>query len=275
MILAIGLYIIPLFFVVTMAPVLLKEQRIKLLVFVLSLVLPLFALPVLLILFIKECCTRSDNSHPKPKRDRFSAATFVVNLVAEPYKMKELNGICWEGIIIFRRLILVIIATLITSTIIRQVLLVFACLIAMMIQVRIQPFKRTMSNVLETLSLAILLCIANMNLVKAVFVELGEIPRGSADTLLRFYDIVEQCIVTFAPLLLLALIVISVLIRLLLTPLGLINKTGDPYEDPGIGDGKNTNIPAPDDTNPQSLQNARYQSLEGYPPATGTQLPYQ
>ena len=186
--------------------------------------------------------------------------------------MDYLNGVCWEGVIILRRLILVVIAELMSRAIHRQVFLTLVCLLALMVHVRIQPFKRSSSNALETGSLAILLCIAIMNLIKAVFIELGEIPRDSVDTLLQIYDIIEQFIVSFIPLLFLAFLIICVLVRVCLIPCSLMSKNKEAEApESSIENGKHSN----DLSSSQSLQSAKYQSLEGYPPATGSQLPYQ
>ncbi len=217
-IIAVCLYIVPLFFILATAPVLLKEQKIKLLAFALSLFVPLLALPFILFLFIKLCTRGSNDGDTKPPLKRFGATNFVVNLIVEPYNLKRTRGLCWEGVIIFRRLVLVIIAILVPSMIIRHVLLVFACLLATMVHVRVQPFKKFSSNLLETASLLILLCIAIMNLLKAVYFDSGEIPRGSADTLLRYYDIIEECLVTFFPLVLLVLILLLIIVRVIALP---------------------------------------------------------
>ncbi len=266
--LAVCLYIVPLFFIMSTAPVLVKEQKINLFVFVLSLFFPLLALPFILFMFVKLCMYGSGNdTQTRPRLKRFGAANFVVNLVAEPYKLEKLRGLCWEGIIIFRRLVLVIIATLVPSMILKHVLLVIACLLIMMVHVRVQPFKRFSSNLLETASLLILLCIAIMNLMKAVYVDSGEIPRGSAETLLRFYDIIEQSFVTFFPLVILLFILFLMIIRIVTLPCDLIGRKHSSGNEDEVGSQKSGGSSIP------SVRNALYNGSGT--PVEGGQLPHQ
>ena len=266
-ILAVCLYIVPLCFIFSTAPVLLKKQKINLFVFILSLILPLLALPFILVLFIRHCKAGSDNEEQtQPRLKRFGATNFVVNLVVEPYKLKKLRGLCWEGVIIFRRLVLIIIATLVPSTITRHVLLVVACLIIMMVHVRIKPFKRFSANLLETASLLILLCIAIMNLVKAVYFDSGEHPSGSTETLLRFYDIIEQTFVTFIPLLLLGFLLLLVIIWLILCTRQML--AGKDEAEVASEKSGGSSLP--------SMHNAPFNLAPGSAsPAEGSQFPHQ
>ena len=219
----IAVYVVPMFFIVGMAPVLLKHHKIRILIFVLSLVFPLFALPYILFLFFKLCLKKpqsgDDNNNPQPVTSkRYGAVNLVVHLVAEPYKIDKMHGFCWEGMIILRRLILVVIATLMRSIIAKHILLVIVCLLSMVVHIRIKPFKKSSSNFLESLSLTLLLGIAIMNLCKAVYFDSGEIPLGMADTIFRIYDVVEHVLVSLIPLALLGFVIFCLVLRLILLP---------------------------------------------------------
>ncbi len=264
---AVGLYIVPLFFIVVTAPVLLKEQKINTLVFVLSLIFPLLALPFFFFLFIRVCSQGADDRGEKHSLKRFEATNFVAHLVIEPYKS---NKMYWEGAIIFRRLVIIVIAIFVPSLIIRHVLLVVACLVAMVMHVQIQPFKKFSSNLLETISLLILLCIAVMNLLKAVYFDWGEIPKGSIDTLLQYYDIVEQAFVAFFPLLIIAVILLVVILRIIALPCDSMTRRQlygveeEPYSVKSRGSSQ------------PSMENVPYNHMPGSAtPAEGSQYPHQ
>ena len=219
-------YVLPMFAVVAIAPILLRERKIKVAIFVFSLIFPLLALPVLIVMFAghrKELTKSiSDKNHKKD-----GAVQTVVNLIAEPYKLNELGGLCWEGVIILRRLILVAIATLINSIITRHILLVIACLISMIAHNRIKPFTRKSCNVLESVSLLILLGVALMNLVKGVYFDSGEVPLGVADTIFLVYDYLEVLLVSIIPSCVLLFILLCILIRLIALPFEHCKKSKD------------------------------------------------
>ena len=221
-------YVLPMFAVVAIAPVLLRERKIKVVVFVFSLIFPLLFLPMLIFLFVRDRKYLVSHSVDDKNYKKDGAVQTVVHLIAEPYRLNELGGFCWEGIIILRRLILVAIATLINSVITRHILLVFACLFALISHNRIKPFTKKSCNFLESISLFIMLCIAVMSLVKGVYFDSGEVPLGVANTLLLVYDYIEIIFISIIPSLILLFIVLCILIRLLALPFEFCQKVKGP-----------------------------------------------
>ncbi len=213
------LYIVPMFAVVGMAPILLKEGKIRLRTFILSLIFPLIALPHTFYLYVKYRRQQKQLAEPtEPIHERFGSLNSVLYLVVEPYDMDRTGGLCWEGAIILRRLILIAIATLVRPVITRHMLLVIVCMIILVVHVRIQPFKRKSSNIVEGVSLFILLGIAIMNLVKAVYWDSAVIPKGPADTIFRVYDIIEKVLISLVPLTIAAFVLLCIILRLMLLP---------------------------------------------------------
>ncbi len=324
------IYVVPMFLVIGLAPILLKEDKINLVVFVISIVFPLFALPYLLYLFIRLHQKRKwekkfqglnpqhglwygrrdqgrrkpgkskadfkelqkfakkrkkdgfDRSHPSntmgwnshaqmwntpyprwdphfgynmpfgrpPKlNDPHGAKNLVLRLVAEPYDFDKVGFVCWEGVIILRRLILVVLVTTIPSFLLKHILLTIACLIILGVHLRIQPFKKRSSNMLEATSLYLLLCIAFMNMVKSVYFESGEIPDEMADNIFRVYDVIENVLVGILPIAILALLLICILVRLVIFPFELCLKGGRKRRDEmkrwGLHDGYPGHMPMP------------------------------
>ena len=222
------IYVLPMFAVVSIAPILLRGRKIKVAVFVFSLIFPLILLPTLIVLFARH---RKDliKGPVEKNHKKNGAVQTVVHLIAEPYMLNNLGGFCWEGVIILRRLILVAIATMINSIITRHMLLVFACLIAMITHNRIKPFTKISCNILESVSLFILLGIALMNLIKGVYFDSGETPLGVADTIFLVYDYLEVILVSIIPSSMLLFIVLCILIRLLALPLEFCKRSQNPH----------------------------------------------
>ncbi len=218
----IGVYVIPMFVAVGLAPILLKRHYIGLFGFTLSLIFPLIASPFLIYLYIKHRrSSKKENPEESPEisQETNRSVKVVVHHVAEPYKMNEIWDLDWEGMIILRRLVLVIIATAATNSVItKHLLLVVACLFTLVFHVRLSPFKRHSSNLIETCSLLILLCIAIMNLMKAIYYETGEIPEEEADLVFRIYDIIENVLVSLVPLVVLGFILLALLFRIMALP---------------------------------------------------------
>ena len=221
-------YVLPMFAVVSIAPVLLRERRIQTVAFVFSLIFPLLLLPIFIILYVRHRKDMMSHSVDDKKYKEHGTVQTVVHLIAEPYKLNELGGFCWEGVIILRRLVLVIIATLINSIITRHILLVFACLFALITHSRIKPFTKKSCNILESISLFIMLFIAVMNLVKGVYFDSGEVPLGVANTVLLVYDYIEVIFVSIIPSFILLFIVLCILIRLLALPVEFCQKVKRP-----------------------------------------------
>ncbi len=177
---------------------------------------PLFLLPYILFKFL--CCGKRnvvDNQVDRSRATENINRKFILQLVAEPYNIDQLGGFCWEGIVILRRLILVIIATQATSIISKHVLLFVMCLLSLSVHMYLQPFKFKSSNTLESVSLSALVIIAGMNLVKAVYSDSSLIPPESSDAIFETYDIAEMAVVTLLPFAILCIILICGMIFLL------------------------------------------------------------
>ncbi len=165
-----------------------------------------------------------DFDKPVKQNDPDGAFNLVMRLVAEPYNLHKVGGLCWEGIIILRRLVLILISTQVKSVMLRHIFLSVACLVIMVVHIRVQPFKKRSSNIMEATSLFIILCIAGMNMVKSVYYDSGEVPMGMADKVLRYYDIGENVLVSILPLCVLALVIMCLAIRLIIFPFELCYK---------------------------------------------------
>ena len=106
-------------------------------------------------------------------------AVWVMHAISYPHR----SGLCWEGMIALRRLVLVLLATLVPNILLRHVGLVCVCLASQFLHMWVQPFAKHSCNIVENISLTILSIVSIMNLIKAVYFESGEIPMGIPDQL--------------------------------------------------------------------------------------------
>ena len=219
-------YVIPFACVLAVAPDLLRRDIIGIELFIVSLFIPLFSSPFLIARFIKYRVTKEDNKvnaikNIGPHTQQKNARYLVSRLLADPYRNTFAWGICWEGVIAFRRLLLVVIATFTPSLLLRHILLGLGCQMSLLMQLLVRPFVKRSCNVLETLSLSILLLVSMMNLLKAAYFQSGEIPESTPDKVFEVYDWVEAIFFAIIPLGIVCVLVTGVFLRMLAIPLGL------------------------------------------------------
>ena len=202
-----GTNILPFFIVLSFGPSLLQRRIIKLQTFIFSMMFPLIASPVLVYLFFKNNADSKDKPRtPKPPRQLDNGSTLdgsvvsVVGVVFDPYRHDLFGGLCWEGMITFRRLILVLVATLVPNALLRHFGLVISCFFSLLFHYRTQPFAKKLCNRLETWSLTVLTWVSIVNLIKATYFEAGNIPAGLADDFFYAYDWAETFFLGLVPL---------------------------------------------------------------------------
>ncbi len=181
-------YVVPFFLVLLIAPFLLKIQAISIHLFVTSLLLPLPMSPYLFtIYFCKSYPSKKANSTQLPS----VLVLEVLELISGHFRSDLTGHICWEGIIILRRLILISMASFIKSAVARLTGLSLATVSILLIHIFILPFKKYSSNLAEALALSLLVMISIINLVKATYLESEAVPHGHMNTLFFIYDWIE------------------------------------------------------------------------------------
>ena len=189
-----------------------------------SIFIPLFASPCLIYLFVK---------HRKPNREQRRRArtknqkivdgqhldasiSCVVGIVFDPYRKDLFGGLCWEGVMAFRRLILVIASTLIPNVLIRHMCITLISLGSLLSHIRTHPFIKPSCNFLESCSLTILLMVSVINLLKASYFQAGNIPADIADKFFLGYDWIEAFLLGLIPVIVGVFVVFALLMTLVL-----------------------------------------------------------
>ena len=133
----------------------------------------------------------------------------IVDLLTGPYRQDLLGGLCWEGMMNFRRLVLVVCFVFIPDRLVKQIALCLSCAVFLVMHITIKPFKQNYPNYAEAISLSLLLVVAVANLVRASFFSSGTIPMGDTYTVIVILEWVEIFCFTFLPLVIILIVLLA------------------------------------------------------------------
>ena len=204
--------ILPFCIYITFATTYLKNGRLSLCVYFIGCFLPV---PVLLYLVLREnICTKilsTENDNTDALR--------VYNLLQGPYKDYDITIktktfiICYSGVLLIRRSILIVLYTFIHNLSLRLLLMVLLCIFALVLQTYSQPCKERRSNVAAFISNTSLVIVSCINLVKAAFVTSEYEPIGPIVTFTNMLQSVEECLLFWIPVIGFGIVIIIVLGR--------------------------------------------------------------
>ena len=181
--------IFPFFLIFIFGPKLLRKKRITKSHFLLSCIFPL---PYLSLWFIKFSAFKSKyNNESVADSLKKDETEELLKDLESPFRNDNSGPIHWEGVLIARRLILLVIITFMNDPIPRLFSLFTACTIFLAHHIHVKPFKVASSNNLETISLTVLVLLSGMNLVHATFVAAEIDEFGSNSTIVNAFHIAE------------------------------------------------------------------------------------
>ncbi len=159
----------PFFLILLVGPGLLSRRRIHLGEFFLAC---LFPLPALLIWTCRRLWRDSEESRfrGKPLPDDVRA---VLDVLQGPFRTFT-GGLCWSGVLIGRRLVLILAYTFINDALIRLLTMLLSCFLILLHHVHVQPYRDMRGNIAGTTSAAALVTLGSINLVRAGFEAAGE-----------------------------------------------------------------------------------------------------
>ncbi len=178
----------------------------------------LFPLP-----FIITWMVRAPRQHKKNKEKTCVLITpeaqAVCGLVQGPFRVFHLPGIfqslCWSGMLLGRRLMLIICYTFIEEELTRLLVMFFICTAVLLQHMHVLPYKNSRGNISGTLSAAALLIVCIVNLVRAAFDSAEYLPDGPNEALMYAFDHIENAVLLWIPLAGLGVILLVIVIRLL------------------------------------------------------------
>ena len=158
-----------------------------------------------------ECLLGKDNLHEKYMATPKSA---ILQVLLGPFRSHSSflcfpeSPIPWEGFLIFRRLVIILLFTFVYDVNMRMSLVLVTCVLILVLHLVVQPFKRPRDNALETLSLSTLVILCGITHVKAIYI--------SDETALNLFPLnlisIFETILIVTPLLVFLLVIIFALL---------------------------------------------------------------
>ena len=204
--------IVPFCGVLLLAPSLLKEGRISLPTFFTACIIPF---PFVIFWAVKrvtstECCMKA-TIPDSPHRD------VVIKILQGPFRNLQgrlVGPFCWAGILIARRLILVLLFTFINHSLIRIIAMLLVCFVILLHHVHVQPYKDTPVNIAGSVSVSALMIVGGINLVRAGFEVAEYVPIGPNERLMWFMKSTENIMMLWFPASIMGLVFLGMLVKI-------------------------------------------------------------
>lgn len=206
---------VPFCLVLLLGPELLRDCLISLLEFFLACICPF---PFLLRWFVIRLRLRGNR--PIVSSGNLSAESqAVVQILQGPFKEIELpllGPICGQGLLIGRRLILVLLYTFVNDNLIRMLGMILLCFVVLLHHIHALPYKDRRGNMAGSLSASSLIMVAAINLVRAGFQAAEYVPHGPNEKLMKVFDEVESVLMLWVPAAVMAFAIACLVFKLLL-----------------------------------------------------------
>ena len=216
----IGFFAFPFIFVVAWASFKIQHDAITMRQFILAIIFPL---PCLLLWLFQSIWSR-DRTDFEENRD---SNTYVLKeLLLGPYRKPKENGskysgaFYWQSVLIARRFVLVLLYCVLTEPSIKLFCMTIFCVVVLCCHLIVKPFRNSLANNIESLSLFLLVILGLINLFKSVFVGVEGNIKGSLVTVFQVFQWMEIVILGLFPIvlsLLMGLATLCLLIRTLFT----------------------------------------------------------
>lgn len=129
-------------------------------------------------------------------------AKAVIETLQGPFKdsVNRLFGsTCGQGMLIGRRLVLVLLYTFVNNTLVRTQCTMLLCFINLLYQVHVLPYRDRRGNAAGSASAVALVVVAAINLLRAGFEAAEYVPRGPNAHLMNVLEEVENCLMLWLP----------------------------------------------------------------------------
>jgi len=214
--------IVPFCFVILLGPGLLKDRLITVAELFVAFLLP----PPFLLrwIWLRARCSRStvdgpshESSTPPALPSLSPESLAVIQILQGPFKESRVpffGPICGQGLLLGRRLILVLLFTFVNDTLIRMVCMMLLCFAILLHHVHVLPYKDSRGNAAGSASAASLLVVGTINLLRAGFEAAEYIPVGPNETLMSALEQVENVLLLWLPAAVMGFVVASLTLKL-------------------------------------------------------------
>ena len=91
----------------------------------------------------------------------------AVGILQGPFKDNR-YGLCWAGVLIGRRLVLILLYTFVNDALVRLLAMLLFCFVVLLHHVDVQPYRHRVGNIAGTFSATALVTLGTVNLVRYV-----------------------------------------------------------------------------------------------------------
>ena len=206
--------IVPFFLVLMIGPGMLRHGYIGLPQFFCACLIPL---PFLLKWTIKRLRVKGREPDNLPVHSE--EANAVMAILQGPFK-DNINSyfgpICGAGLLLGRRLILIILFTFVNDSLPRMLGMMALCFVVLLHHVHTLPYKDTRGNIAGSASASGLLLVGGINLVRAGFEAAEYDPQGPNKTLMNVFHELELVLMLWIPALVMGVAILLMCVRIVL-----------------------------------------------------------
>ena len=204
--------IVPFCCVLFLGPGLIKDELIGLPQFFIACLVPL---PFTIIWTIRRLCCKKKSANETDAQ--LSPETEAVYKVLQaPFNDIEGNYIgpqCWSGVLIGRRLILVLLYTFVNNTLIRILSMLFVSFLVLLHHVHVKPYKDSRANIAGSVSVSAMMLVGGINLVRAGFEAAEYTPQGPNKLLVKVMEETENVFMLWLPLAIMVIVCIALVVK--------------------------------------------------------------
>ena len=130
-----------------------------------------------------------------------SSRTAILKILLGPFRRHEAvfrfpsSFLPWEGLLIFRRLVLIVVLTFIYDNRLKMFIALVICVIILISHMYVKPFTSSADNFMETLSLGTLIVVCGLTFIKAFYQGEDFSSSNSSSALLNSFEMVEEILI--------------------------------------------------------------------------------
>ena len=240
------LCIVPFGFYTAIVPKYLSEQKISIGMFFLGCMFPV---PLILIIMLKKAFNNLRKSNGSDKRNNadteYIELSLVYRLLQGPYRNYHLPipfirtvAVCWNGILLLIKLMLVIAHTYIHDILVRLLVMTLISFLSLLHHLMVKPWKENRANIAGSVSCTVLLSVCIINLVRATLEVVEVVPEGQLKNVMDTLESIEDCLLVWIPLAGASVLIIFLLARTIMGAIVKCNSLRNSVSQPLSGHAK-------------------------------------
>ena len=187
----------------------------------------LFPLPVVLFFAIRNAFENATKKGGAENAQNRSDSFYVFDILQGPYKeynvpiprLSSVN-ICWSGVLLLRRVALIVTHTYVQNILTRLIIMTFISFAALVNHLVFLPCKERRSNIAGAISNSALVCVCIVNFARAAFEAAEFIPKGHLLDIMDSLKLFEDCLLFWIPSIGASIMVLFLVMRTILTCFG-------------------------------------------------------